>query len=97
MHPSPEYPSIHRQAGWKRFSEREFWTDHLLVRIYLIIVMIRRTGLATWECEFSFPGSIPHTFLVEAVLTSLVLENVGQCSWVGTSVVHAFQGFIRFA
>jgi len=37
--------------------EREFFIDNLLVRIHLIIVMIRWTGLAPWEFEFPFPGS----------------------------------------
>ena len=43
--------------------EREFFTDNLLVRIHFIIVMIRRTGLAPWEFEFPFPGSLTSTFL----------------------------------
>ena len=44
--------------------EREFslFIDNLLVRIHLIIVMIRRTGLAPWEFEFPFPGSLTSTF-----------------------------------
>ena len=33
---------------------REFFIDNLLVRIHLIIVMIRWTGLAPWESEFPF-------------------------------------------
>jgi len=32
--------------------ERDFFIDNLLVRIHFIIVMIRWTGLATWEFEF---------------------------------------------
>jgi len=36
----------------------------LLVRIHFIIVMIRWTGLAPWEFEFHFPGSLASTFLV---------------------------------
>ena len=36
---------------------------HLLVRIHFIIVMIRWTGLAPWEFEFPFPGSLTSTFL----------------------------------
>ena len=44
--------------------EGEFFIDNLLVRIHFIIVMIRRTGLAPWEFEFSFPGSLTSTFLV---------------------------------
>ena len=43
--------------------EREFFIDNLLVRVHLIIVMIRWTGLAPWEFEFPFPGSLTSTFL----------------------------------
>ncbi len=34
--------------------EREFFIDNLLVRIHFIIVMIRWTGLASWEFEYFF-------------------------------------------
>ena len=44
-------------------SEREFFIDNLLVRIHLIIVMIRWTGLAPWEFEFPFSGSLASAFL----------------------------------
>jgi len=37
--------------------------DSLLVRIQFIIEMIRWTGLAPWEFEFPFPGSLASTFL----------------------------------
>jgi len=37
-------------------TEREIFIDNLLVRNHFIIVMIRWTGLAPWECEFPFPG-----------------------------------------
>jgi len=43
--------------------EREFFIDNLLVRVHFIIVMIRWTGLAPWEFEFPFPGSLTSTFL----------------------------------
>ena len=43
--------------------EREFFIDNLLVRIHYIIVMIKWTGLAPWEFEFPFPGSLASTFL----------------------------------
>ena len=46
-----------------RQREREFFIDKLLVRIHLIIVMIRWTGLAPWEFEFPLPGSLASTFL----------------------------------
>ena len=40
-----------------------FFIANLLVRIHFIIVMIRWTGLAPWEFEFPFPGSLTSTFL----------------------------------
>jgi len=45
-------------------SEREFFIDNLLVRNHFINVMIRWNGLAPWEFEFPFPGSLTYTFLV---------------------------------
>ena len=39
---------------------------NLLVRIHFIIVMIRWTGLAPWEFESPFPGSLTSTFLEPA-------------------------------
>jgi len=45
-------------------AEREFFIDNLLVRIHMIIVMIRWTGLAPWEFEFHFPGSLTYTLLI---------------------------------
>jgi len=50
-------------AGDTRASEIEFFIANLLVRIHFIIVMIRWTGLAPWEFEFPFPGSLTSTFL----------------------------------
>ena len=44
--------------------------DNLLVRIHFIIVMIWWTGLAPWEFEFSFPGSLTFTFLGTEVHSS---------------------------
>ena len=38
-------------------SEREFFIDSLLVRIHYIIVMIKWTGLAPWEFEFTDSGA----------------------------------------
>jgi len=38
--------------------EREFFIENLLVRIHFMIVMIGWTGLAPWEFEFPFPGSL---------------------------------------
>jgi len=39
-----------------------FFIDNLLVRNHFIIVMIRWTGLAPWEFELPFPGSLTSTF-----------------------------------
>jgi len=38
--------------------------------------MIRWTGLAPWECEFPFPGSLTSTFLVQVVLKPLAVPNM---------------------
>jgi len=38
---------------------------NLLVRIHFIIVTMRWTGLAPWEFEFPFPGSLTSTFLAQ--------------------------------
>ena len=37
--------------------------NNLLVRIHVIIVMIRWTGLAPWKFVFPLPGSLTSTFL----------------------------------
>ena len=50
-------------------TEREFFTDNLLVRVHFIIVMIKWTGLTPWEFEFPFPGSLTSTFLVYLLVT----------------------------
>ena len=44
--------------------EIEFFIDNLLVRVHFISVMIRWTGIAPWEFEFPFPGSLTSTFLI---------------------------------
>ena len=38
--------------------EKEFFIDNLPVRIHFTFVMIRWTGLAPWEFEFPFSGSV---------------------------------------
>ena len=48
--------------------EREFFIKDLLLRIHFIIVMIRWTGLAPWEFEFPFPGSLTSTYQCMIVL-----------------------------
>jgi len=54
-----------KSAGDKKGvdTEKEFVIFNLLVRIHFIIVMIRWTGLAPWEFEFPFPGSLTSNFL----------------------------------
>jgi hypothetical protein len=42
---------------------RELFIDNPLVRIHFIIEMIWWIGLAPWEFEFPFPGSLIPTFL----------------------------------
>ena len=42
-------------------TERECFIDNLLVLIRCISVMIRWAGLAPWEFEFPFPGSLTST------------------------------------
>ena len=58
--------------------EREFFIDNLLVRILFIIVMSRWTGLAPWEFEFPFPGSLTSTFLVVSLSAShfILLKSI---------------------
>ena len=51
-------------------AKSDFFMDNLLVRIHFIIAMIRWTGLAPWELEFPFPGSLTSTFLCLSVTGS---------------------------
>ena len=48
-------------------AEMGFRRRTILVRINSIIGMIWKTGLAPWEIEFPFPGSLISTFLVPPV------------------------------
>ena len=50
-------------SGQLPLTEREFCIDNLLVRIHFIIRMVKWTGLAPWEFEFLFPGSLTSIFL----------------------------------
>ena len=49
------------QVAHQPLQERDFFIDKLLVRIHFIVVMIGWTGLAPWEFEFPFPGSLTST------------------------------------
>ena len=44
--------------------KKQFLIDNLLVRTDLIFEMIWWTGLAPWECEVPFAGSLTSTFLL---------------------------------
>ena len=71
MNLSPEVPphasldarTVAQPAPLRHTHERECFIDNLLVRNHFIIVMIRWTGLAPWEFQFLFPGSLTSTFL----------------------------------
>jgi len=63
-----------RQVPLHYLPERDFFIDNLLVRIHFVIVMIWLTGLAPWEFEFPFPGSLTSTFLVQWFRGGLVFE-----------------------
>ena len=43
--------------------EREIIIDNLLVQIHFTIEIIWWTGLAPWEFEFPFPGSLISPYL----------------------------------
>jgi len=51
------WPLAESSQGEMGGPERELFIDNLLVRIHFIIEMIRWTGLAPLEFEFTFPGS----------------------------------------
>ena len=57
--------------------DREFFIDNLLVRIHFIMEMIWWTGLAPWEFEYPFSGSLTSTFLGAQVTFRLGVE--GRC------------------
>ena len=55
------HPIVNEPLDEPTSVEREFFIDNLLVRIHFIIEMIRWTGLAPWQFEFPFPGSVTST------------------------------------
>jgi len=69
-------------SNWTGACERDFFIDNLLVRLHYIIVMIRWTGLAPWEFEFPFSGSLTSTFL-QAVLDGAKLTG---SNWTGANL-----------
>ena len=75
-------------------TEGDFFVNNLLVRIHSIIVMVRWTGLAPWELDFPFPGSLTSTFLWsarECCITRLepcLPRQVGAFVYRGTSLIR---------
>ena len=53
--------------------DKKFVIDNLLVRIHFIIEMIWWTGLAPWEFEFPFPGSLISTFPAGGALVDVII------------------------
>ena len=72
------HPERVEQLVRHRLRKREFFIGNLLVRIHFVIVMIRWTGLAPWEFEFRFTGSLTSTFLVERGSSSLCATACGK-------------------
>jgi len=62
--PLEGYVSFEHVGVHVNLEQREFFIENLLIRIHFIIEMIRWTGLAPWEFEFPFPGSLTSTFLI---------------------------------
>ena len=58
--PAPTPRTTPCRTGAEPGTEREFVIDNLLVRVHIM----RWTGLAPWEFEFPFPGSLTSTFPV---------------------------------
>ena len=50
--------------GLAKVHRGEFFIYNLLVLINFIIAMIRWTGLAPWDFQFPFSGSLTSTFLI---------------------------------
>ena len=55
--------AVQKKLQFEQLNERDFFIDNLLVQIHFIIEMIRWTGLAPWEFEFSFPDTLISTLL----------------------------------
>ena len=54
-----------------------FFIDNLMVQIHFIIEMIWWTGLAPWEFEFPFPGSLTSTFLCGRISAEMAQQELG--------------------
>jgi len=62
--PLQREPVAASRTGWggrpihDRWTRESFFIDNLLFRIHFIIVMVRWTGLASWETEFDAPRTV---------------------------------------
>jgi hypothetical protein len=66
-----------RDASMQFRAERELFIGNLLVLIHVIIVMIRRPGLASWEFECPSAGSLTSTVLAFRASMSAVVLSAG--------------------
>ena len=69
--------------------------DNPLVQIHFIIVMIWWTGLAPWEFEFPFPGSLTSAFPVP-VHFDAKLPGEGEWNSHGARPVHLIITMIKW-
>jgi len=82
----------HRKTTGDVRREREFFIDNLLVRLHLIMVMIRWTGLAPLEFEFPFPGSLTSTFLGDVRILRGGAGGLGRNGRSSLRAQHRFSG-----
>ena len=79
LHMTGETPNPKQQGPG-----RESCIDNLLVRIHIIIVIIWWTGLALWEFEFLFPGSLTSTFLAPQLYSG----DTTPCGMIGVTLLR---------
>jgi len=85
------------RALFKIQSKREFFIDNLLVRIHFIIEMIWWTGLAPWESEFPFPGSLICTFPVKSSQLPISFDVGSASGRVGCRTLTTIrQGYLAY-
>jgi hypothetical protein len=69
-------PAREWEIGETKLTEREASIDDLLVQIHFVTEMIRWTGLAPWEFEFPFTGSLGEKVVGEGGQSSKVVGAV---------------------
>ena len=72
-------------------ARESFFIDILLVQIHLVIVMIRRTGLASLEFEFPFPGSLTANQCKAGSLSKRIDSCIESCKEEDEDVVRESQ------